>query len=150
MASATGRDTGAARSRKRASDAELGFPKKPRIEAKTDRTRWRMKDDDSRHTWHYLADDEAVKDWPQSYAEKYYMNLPLVRDVARYLARQDLEAYPCAVTRIFLLSRKPKPRWTRRKTASRSLRSSNCRRAIGDANTADPCSCSQESSSPGT
>lgn len=79
-ATTTGRDSGVApQSRKRSSDTELGFPKKPRIESKTDLARWRMKDDDSRHTWHYLEDDEAVKAWPQSYAEKYYLNLPLVR-----------------------------------------------------------------------
>lgn len=79
MATATGRDTRAARSRKRANDEELGFPKKPRIESKTDPARWRLKDDDSRHTWHYLPDAKAAKEWPQSYAEKWYLNLPLVR-----------------------------------------------------------------------
>ena len=79
MASATGRDTGGkATSRKRASDGEKSFPKKPRVEAKTDHTRWRLKDDDSRHTWHYLTDNKSVKDWPQSYAEKYFLNMPLV------------------------------------------------------------------------
>ncbi|KAK4093729.1 hypothetical protein Purlil1_2063 [Purpureocillium lilacinum] len=77
MATATGRDTRAARSRKRANDEELGFPKKPRIESKTDPARWRLKDDDSRHTWHYLPDAKAAKEWPQSYAEKWYLNLPL-------------------------------------------------------------------------
>lgn len=79
MASATGRDVGSAKSRKRSSDTELGFPKKPKIEAKTDPTRWRMKDDDSRHTWHYLTTKKAAQEWPQSYAEKYYLGLPLVR-----------------------------------------------------------------------
>ncbi|SPJ78321.1 related to lanosterol synthase [Fusarium torulosum] len=43
----------------------------------TDHTRWRLKDDDSRHTWHYLPDEEACKDWPQSNAEKFYLDLPL-------------------------------------------------------------------------
>lgn len=79
MATATGRDIGSAKSCKRASDTELGFPNKPKIEAKTDPTRWRLKDDDSRHTWHYLADEREAKDWPQSYAEKYFLGLPLVR-----------------------------------------------------------------------
>lgn len=78
MASTTGRDTGAAKSRKRGADADLGFPKRPKIEGKTDHLRWRMKDDDSRHTWHYLSDDKEAEEWPQSYAEKYYLNLPLV------------------------------------------------------------------------
>ncbi|OAQ65177.1 lanosterol synthase [Pochonia chlamydosporia 170] len=87
MATATGRDVGTAKSRKRASDTELGFPKKPKIEAKTDPTRWRMKDDDSRHTWHYLTTKKAAQEWPQSYAEKYYLGLPL-----------DLPALPKAET----------------------------------------------------
>ncbi|KAL1847267.1 hypothetical protein VTK73DRAFT_10385 [Phialemonium thermophilum] len=51
--------------------------KRPRIEDKTDRLRWRMRDDKSRHTWHYLEDDEALQEWPQSYADKYYLGLPL-------------------------------------------------------------------------
>ncbi|GJC93250.1 terpene cyclase/mutase family member [Colletotrichum higginsianum] len=67
-------------SRKRVAEAiaEQEWPKKPRIDAKTDRTRWRMKDEDGRHTWKYLgADDEAAKNWPQTYADKYYLGLPL-------------------------------------------------------------------------
>ncbi|KAM5349570.1 hypothetical protein ACJ41O_006075 [Fusarium nematophilum] len=54
---------------------------------KTDLGRWRLKDDDSRHTWHYLADEDAARDWPQSYAEKHYLDLPL-----------DLPALPQATT----------------------------------------------------
>ncbi len=79
MVTATGRENGTKPvSRKRRSDAELGFPKRPRVGNKTDPTRWRMKDDDSRHTWHYLEDDEAAKAWKQTYADKYYLGLPLV------------------------------------------------------------------------
>lgn len=53
--------------------------KRPRIAEKTDFTRWRMRDDESRQTWHYLEDDEAAKRWPQTYADKYYLGLPLVK-----------------------------------------------------------------------
>jgi lanosterol synthase len=79
MASTTGRSNGAAHSRKRTrnSDDSDDMPKRPKIGTKTDVTRWRLKDDESRHTWHYLEDDEAAKDWPQSVAEKWYLNLPL-------------------------------------------------------------------------
>ncbi|KAI9679158.1 MAG: Lanosterol synthase (Oxidosqualene--lanosterol cyclase) [Bathelium mastoideum] len=42
----------------------------------TDRTRWRMLDENGRHTWHYLQSDEEVKKWPQSTADKYFLNLP--------------------------------------------------------------------------
>jgi lanosterol synthase len=66
-------------SRKRVLDeiADQVFPKRPRLSAKTDPTKWRMKDDDGRQTWHYVADDEAAKEWPQTYADKWYMGLPL-------------------------------------------------------------------------
>ncbi|EFQ34245.1 squalene/oxidosqualene cyclase [Colletotrichum graminicola] len=70
----------AVQSRKRVAEAiaEQEWPKKPRVDAKTDRTRWRMKDEDGRHTWQYLDhDDEAAKNWPQTYADKYYLGLPL-------------------------------------------------------------------------
>lgn len=78
MSKASGRDTGSAKSRKRGGESSDDFPKRPKIEAKTDPSKWRMKDDDSRHTWHYLTDAKEAKAWPQSYAEKYYLNLPLV------------------------------------------------------------------------
>lgn len=74
-----------AQSRKRSSsdsssdeDVKHAFPKRPKIEERTDPTRWRMRDDESRHTWHYMRSDEAAKNWPQTLADKYYMNLPLV------------------------------------------------------------------------
>src|SRR6478609_1999651 len=87
VAKSSGRDASALKSRKRAADSESEpllkqgqpFPKQPRIGSELDKTRWRLKDDDSRHTWHYLEDDEAAKEWPQSYAEKWYLNQSLVR-----------------------------------------------------------------------
>jgi lanosterol synthase len=57
--------------------AEQEFPKRPRLAAKTDPARWRMKNEDGRHTWHYLADDKAAREWPQNYADKWYLGLPL-------------------------------------------------------------------------
>ena len=68
------------KARKRTSADDLsGETKRPRLEDKTDRTRWRMLDDKGRHTWHYLEGDEAVKKWPQSVADKYYLGLDTVR-----------------------------------------------------------------------
>ncbi|CAG9951648.1 unnamed protein product [Clonostachys rosea f. rosea IK726] len=78
MTKATGREEEAPLLRKRGADDQHAPPKRPKLEAKTDITRWRLKDDDSRHTWHYLEDEKAASEWPQSYAEKYYLNLPLV------------------------------------------------------------------------
>lgn len=51
--------------------------KRPKLAEKTDRTRWRMKADGGRHTWHYLEDDEQLKVSPQTCADKYYLGLPL-------------------------------------------------------------------------
>ncbi|KAK4164433.1 terpenoid cyclases/protein prenyltransferase alpha-alpha toroid [Cladorrhinum sp. PSN259] len=51
--------------------------KRPRIEERTDFTRWRMRDDQGRMTWQYLEDDEATKKWPQTFADKYFLGLPL-------------------------------------------------------------------------
>ncbi len=64
--------------------------KRPRLDERTDYTRWRMRDDESRHTWHYLEDDEAMKEWPQTFADKYYLGLPLVRHPATLLLPSSL------------------------------------------------------------
>lgn len=55
--------------------------KRQKVAEPVDKTRWRMKADGGRHTWHYLEDDQAAKDWPQSYAEKWYLDLPLVSPI---------------------------------------------------------------------
>ncbi|KAK4501797.1 hypothetical protein PRZ48_007606 [Zasmidium cellare] len=41
----------------------------------TDITRWRLKDDRGRQTWHYLQTDEEVKQWPLTTADKYHLGL---------------------------------------------------------------------------
>lgn len=67
-------------SRKRVAESieEQQWPKRPRISGKTDKSRWRLNDDNGRHSWVFVDDDEALKETPQSYAEKYYLGLPLV------------------------------------------------------------------------
>lgn len=66
-------------SEKRASNGNVEVnTKRPRIADKTDRTRWRCLDESGRLTWHYLEDDEAVKKWPQSIADQWYLNLDTV------------------------------------------------------------------------
>ncbi|RDW84763.1 terpene cyclase family member protein [Coleophoma cylindrospora] len=49
--------------------------KRPKLQERTDYTRWRLLDERGRQTWHYLTDDEAVK-WPQTIADKYHLGLP--------------------------------------------------------------------------
>ncbi|KAI9707584.1 MAG: Lanosterol synthase (Oxidosqualene--lanosterol cyclase) [Candelina mexicana] len=43
---------------------------------KTDYERWRLLDVKGRQTWHYLESDEELKEWPQSIADKYHLELP--------------------------------------------------------------------------
>lgn len=51
----------------------------PKFEdAKTDHSRWRLKDDRGRQTWHYLDSDEALKGWPMTVADKYFLGLNTV------------------------------------------------------------------------
>ncbi|EPS39819.1 hypothetical protein H072_6275 [Dactylellina haptotyla CBS 200.50] len=63
----------------------MGLPSKPVSYAKvlptsdyktpfTDYTRWRLKDDHGRQTWHYISEEEAKK-WKQSTADKYFLGL---------------------------------------------------------------------------
>ena len=86
MAVSTGRDAGTAQARKRANPSTNStVPLVPKLEATTDKTRWRMKDTKGCHTWHYLEDDEAAKAWPQSYADKWYLQLPMVQPQQRPL-----------------------------------------------------------------
>ncbi|KAI0396768.1 terpene synthase [Xylariaceae sp. FL0594] len=47
----------------------------PQIADKTDRSRWRLRDERGRLTWHYLEDDQSVKEWPQSIADKWYLGM---------------------------------------------------------------------------
>lgn len=72
--------------KKRASGENLEVTtKRPRLEEKTDVTRWRMLDEKGRHTWHYLEDDEAIESWPQSCADKWYLGLDTVRTSLTYI-----------------------------------------------------------------
>ncbi|KAF3941061.1 hypothetical protein ABW19_dt0204546 [Dactylella cylindrospora] len=63
----------------------MGLPIKPQSTVKvtpvhdykspvTDYSRWRLKDDHGRQTWHYLSEEEAKK-WKQSTADKYFLGL---------------------------------------------------------------------------
>lgn len=73
------------RNRKQAAKTSNGTPKNmQKIEhppdEKTDHQRWRLRDERGRQTWEYLAEGEAVKQWPQSVADKYYLGLETVSD----------------------------------------------------------------------
>lgn len=55
----------------------LGDNRIPSVQ-KTDYSRWRLLDERGRQTWHYLEDDDDVRTWPQSIADKYHLGLPTV------------------------------------------------------------------------
>ncbi len=40
---------------------------------KTDYSRWRLLNEDGRHTWHYLTDDEDMSEWPQTAYDQYFL-----------------------------------------------------------------------------
>lgn len=52
---------------------------------KMDLSRWRMKSDRGRQTWHYLKTDEEVREWPQAISDKYFLGLDTV-NILSYLS----------------------------------------------------------------
>ncbi|ORY72154.1 terpenoid cyclases/protein prenyltransferase alpha-alpha toroid [Pseudomassariella vexata] len=64
--------------RKRKSDVNPSIESSKRQKMReTDITRWRCLDEKGRLTWHYLENDEAAAEWPQSDADKWYLGLDL-------------------------------------------------------------------------
>ncbi|QSZ30996.1 hypothetical protein DSL72_000557 [Monilinia vaccinii-corymbosi] len=49
---------------------------RPKLQERTDYSRWRLLDERGRQTWHYLEDDEDAAEWPQTTADKYFLGLP--------------------------------------------------------------------------
>ena len=54
------------------------FSNGPTKDEATDLRRWRLLDEAGRQTWHYLKSDEELAAWPQSTADIYFLNLPMV------------------------------------------------------------------------
>ncbi|KAI9647675.1 hypothetical protein NHQ30_004060 [Ciborinia camelliae] len=50
--------------------------KRPKLQERTDYSRWRLLDERGRQTWHYLENDEDAAEWPQTTADKYFLGLP--------------------------------------------------------------------------
>jgi hypothetical protein len=48
-----------------------------KVHTPTDRTRWRLRADDGKQTWHYLSEEEHKAN-PQTDIEKYWLGLKLV------------------------------------------------------------------------
>ncbi|KAK8066641.1 hypothetical protein PG997_013388 [Apiospora hydei] len=67
-------------SRKRKSDAQLTNEHSLKVakhQEETDISRWRCLDEKGRLTWRYLEDDDEAEEWPQSYADKWFLGLDL-------------------------------------------------------------------------
>ncbi|KAL8786046.1 MAG: hypothetical protein Q9213_003029 [Squamulea squamosa] len=66
-----------ARNRQEQSNGALLSEKHSDLEEqqRTDPNKWRLLDERGRQTWHYLQSDEAVKAWPQSVADRYFLGL---------------------------------------------------------------------------
>ena len=58
--------------------ANVGVKEGSSAADKTDTSRWRLLDERGRQTWHYLETQDEVKSWPQSHADRYFLNLPMV------------------------------------------------------------------------
>ena len=73
--------TTAGTKRKRVADeiAARPLPKRPHLCESTDKSRWRLKNEDGVQTWVYLEkDDDKAKAWPQSYADKWFLGFDTV------------------------------------------------------------------------
>lgn len=67
--------------RNQANSHQDGKPKESKARttpepAKTDLTRWRLRIEDGRQTWHYLISDSKLQSWPQTTADKFHLGLP--------------------------------------------------------------------------
>lgn len=61
----------------------------PDRDEKTDYSRWRLLDEDGRHTWHYLTTEKEVEAWPQTIADKFHLGLATVSAHECYLHPSD-------------------------------------------------------------
>jgi hypothetical protein len=113
-----------------------GFATGPVGVEKTDYSRWRLLDEDGRHTWHYLTTDKELKAWPQTVADKFHLGLPTVSTVTS----QCHLPYPDRF-RIFQTSLRQRNRPSPFKTACPSTQNFNFHLETGRASMADRYSC---------
>ncbi|KAF1928204.1 lanosterol synthase [Didymella exigua CBS 183.55] len=73
--SANGATSGVATRGANGAQVPIGVKSKANGDAKTDYTRWRLRDDRGCQTWHYLQTEEEVKAWPQSAADRYFLGM---------------------------------------------------------------------------
>ena len=104
------------------------------MSTRTDFSRWRLLDERGRQTWQYLEDDEDIKEWPQSTADKYFLGLPTVC-IPLWIHRTFAEAR--RTSPIYL---PPGPLSMRLRMDSNSSNNYNCLPGTGDANMEDRCS----------
>ena len=116
----------------------------------TDLRRWRLLDERGRQTWHYLEREEHLARWPQSTADKYFLDLPLVRQSSSALLKiLSCNSLTKANNRIYPLFYRPRLLFPPPETRSPSSLTSNSHLGTGPANMAVLCSSSQVWSLPG-
>ena len=64
------------------------------VPAKTDLTRWRLRDDRGRQTWHYLEKDEELEQWPMTFADKYFLGMDTVSFIQ---ANTECQRFPISL-----------------------------------------------------
>lgn len=111
---------------------------------KTDYSRWRLTDVDSRHTWVYLEDDEENRKWPQSIAEKYHLGLPTVYFTLSLFSSPHGFLQTNIFLRAFLIFNAPRLQFRPLKMDSHFFPSFNCLRATGLVSMVALCSFCQE------
>lgn len=109
---------------------------------KTDYSRWRLRDERGRQTWHFLETDEEMKAWEQSVADKYMLGLETVGLIATNTQKTLL-----IFRRVYLISLLRASLSSLPRTLSNSSRTFSYHLATGAASMAVPCSSSQAWSS---
>ena len=102
----------------------------------TDLRKWRLLDESGRQTWHYLATDQQVEEWPQTIADKYHLGLPLVRSIARLFLYTNADISLSRTCQTFRERRHLAPQLT---MAYRFSHIYSSRRAIGPVSMEDLC-----------
>lgn len=114
------------------------------VDQKTDHTRWRLRNDDGRQTWHYLESDEELKAWPMTAADKYFLGMDTVS-----FGNGAVDITSKAFPEFDILSRAQNPCLHQQHHSKQPRMALHFTHAcsssleIGAASTADPCSYSQ-------
>lgn len=61
----------------------------------TDPARWRLRTEEGVHYWYYLSESDSARERPQTFAEKYFLNLLRVLNSSNDFAYDaDMNSHP--------------------------------------------------------